>query len=399
MLQQAVVLVGGLGSRLGELTKNTPKPMLPINGVCFLDILLSNLARHGFNNVLLLAQYKSEVIRAHYSNIRIKNLQIQIVEEKVPKGTGGALLEAAHLLDDVFLLVNGDTYFDINYLALLENFDSSTLDLSLALCEVENAARYGKVQLDPDGSIKSFAEKSSVSGVSGFISAGIYIVSRRIINNIQPGFVSLENDIIPDLVERKRVMGRVFDGFFIDIGLPSSYQKAQKELDVQQVRPAIFLDRDGTINFDAGYTHKTEDLKFLPGVPEAIRAFNDAGYLVIVISNQSGIARGYFDHEQVHNFNREINRRIQNYGAHIDAFYFCPHHPEGSVAWLKQICECRKPGTALFSQACLEWNIDLDQSVMIGDKDIDLAAAKKIGIDGILTDGSDMAKLATQILH
>jgi D,D-heptose 1,7-bisphosphate phosphatase len=397
MLRQAVVLVGGLGTRLGELTARTPKPMLPVGNVPFLDILLKNIARHGITDVLLLSQHRADVIRAHYARNPLPGVKVTVCEEQGPAGTAGALREAAALLDDVFLLTNGDSLFDLNYLALHQGFDPSTTDFSIALCEVPDVSRYGQVTLGTDERVVGYAEKNT-SDQPGLISGGVYIVSRRILDEIGSGMVSLETEVVPRLVARGRVTGRAFKGYFIDIGLPESYAQAQVEIPAWDLRPVVFLDRDGTINRDDGYTHRPEDLVFLPHVPEAIRAMNDAGRLVIVISNQAGIARGYYGPEQVDLFHEAINAKLQPFGAHIDAFYYCPHHPEGVVPELTRNCNCRKPGTALFEQACSQWSVDLGRSVMVGDMESDMLAAQNYGLTGIRTTGRDMNELIKRIL-
>lgn len=139
---------------------------------------------------------------------------------------------------------------------------------------------------------------------------------------------------------------------------------------------AAFFDRDGTINIDTGYLYEPEKLKFIPGVPELIRKYNDEGYLVIVITNQSGIARGMFTVEQMERFNEYMNQRLQNeYGAHIDAFYYCPHLPE-----ITGECNCRKPKPGLFLRAIHEHDIDSVQSVSYGNSERDKTASFAAGI-------------------
>lgn len=139
---------------------------------------------------------------------------------------------------------------------------------------------------------------------------------------------------------------------------------------------AAFFDRDGTINVDTGYLYEPEKLEFIPGVPELIRKYNDEGYLVIVITNQSGIARGMFTVEQMERFNTHMNRRLQTeYGAHIDAFYYCPHLPE-----ITGECECRKPKPGLFLRAIRDHAIDPARSVSYGDSERDRAASMAAGI-------------------
>ena len=139
---------------------------------------------------------------------------------------------------------------------------------------------------------------------------------------------------------------------------------------------AAFFDRDGTINVDTGYLYETEKLKFIPGVPELIKKYNDEGYLDIVVTNQSGIARGMFTVEQMERFNEYMNSRLQNeYGAHIDAFYYCPHLPE-----ITGECDCRKPKPGLFLRAIHEHDIDPAQSVSYGNSERDKMASFAAGI-------------------
>ena len=142
------------------------------------------------------------------------------------------------------------------------------------------------------------------------------------------------------------------------------------------MRKAAFFDRDGTINVNFGHVYKTEDLEFVPEIPEVIAQYNREGIPVIVVTNQAGIAKGFYTEEDMHRFNAHMNERLKKeYTAHIDAFYFCPHHPDFTGA-----CHCRKPEAGLFFRAEEEWDIDLERSVMYGDKESDRIAAERAGI-------------------
>lgn len=139
---------------------------------------------------------------------------------------------------------------------------------------------------------------------------------------------------------------------------------------------AAFFDRDGTINVNLGHVYRPEDLRFVPGTPEIIRGYNDAGIPVIVVSNQAGIAKGIYTEEDMHRFNSYMNEQLRElYGAHIDAFYFCPHHPDHTGP-----CGCRKPEPGMLLRAAEEWNVSLADSVMYGDKDSDRLAAERAGV-------------------
>lgn len=143
---------------------------------------------------------------------------------------------------------------------------------------------------------------------------------------------------------------------------------------------AFFLDRDGTINKDTHYVGDPDKLELLPGAAEGIRRMNEAGYLVIVISNQSGVARGYFTEEDVKRVNMRLNEMLGEYGAHIDAFYWCPHLPNGSVKEYAVECDCRKPKTGLFKRAISDYGLDVTKCYAVGDKERDVKGAVELGM-------------------
>lgn len=148
-------------------------------------------------------------------------------------------------------------------------------------------------------------------------------------------------------------------------------------------RPAAFLDRDGVLNVDLGYAHRPEQLEWIEGAPEAVRLLNAAGYYVFVVTNQSGIARGFYDEAALRSFHAHMQESLASHGARIDAFYFCPHHPEGTIGPFAMTCRCRKPGPGMLEQAAREWPVDVGASFLIGDRDDDMDAAAAFNIRGI----------------
>lgn len=148
----------------------------------------------------------------------------------------------------------------------------------------------------------------------------------------------------------------------------------------------IFLDRDGTMNEEVHYLHKPEDLKLLPGIGQAVRRFNEAGYQVVVVTNQAGVARGYYTEQDVIELHAYLNRMLKEEGAHVDAFYYCPHHPEHGIGPYKTECRCRKPGIGMFEQAeqAFKDGINKEESYMIGDKLLDVEAGHRYGVRSVL---------------
>lgn len=142
---------------------------------------------------------------------------------------------------------------------------------------------------------------------------------------------------------------------------------------------AVFLDKDGTIIEDVGYMQTPEQIRFIPGSIEAIKMLNEAGYKVVIISNQAGVARGLVTEDMLQTIDKVLHKRILNGGAHVDGIYYCPHHPEYGVYPYKQVCECRKPHPGLIKRAQRDLEINLSQSYMIGDKATDIEAGKRAG--------------------
>jgi D-glycero-D-manno-heptose 1,7-bisphosphate phosphatase len=149
------------------------------------------------------------------------------------------------------------------------------------------------------------------------------------------------------------------------------------------MKRAVFIDRDGTINVEKDYLFRTEDFEFIPGAAEAIRMFNEAGWLVVVVSNQSGVARGYYTEEDVHLLHSHISAQLRQSGARVDAWFYCPHHPSGRGSYALP-CRCRKPLPGMLLEAADRFGIDLDASLMIGDKLVDIEAGRSAGCRSVL---------------
>jgi D-glycero-D-manno-heptose 1,7-bisphosphate phosphatase len=149
-------------------------------------------------------------------------------------------------------------------------------------------------------------------------------------------------------------------------------------------RPAVFLDRDGTLLEEAGYLDRLERLVFFPYSIDAVRLLNRGGFAVVIVTNQAGIARGIFKEAFVADAHRHIAERLELGGARIDGFYYCPHHPDGVIEALKQDCECRKPRSGMFTRAATELGLDMARSFVIGDRWHDLEAGQRVGARGIL---------------
>lgn len=384
--RQAVILVGGKGTRLGSLTATCPKPLMALDDdTVFLDEVIFDIVRHGFDDIVLAAGHLGDQVAARYDGVSFRGAQVRVLIETVPAGTGGALREVASLLAPTFLLANGDTAFDINLRRLDPLLAASPDALGvLALRRVANAGRYGSVTLD-ENRIAAFHEKNAqAEGSPGLINGGIGLFRRELLGLIDHLPCSIETEIYPRLVAGGSLLGREFDGYFLDIGLPETLAQARADLTWRRQRPTVFFDRDGVINHDAGYTWRVEDLQLLPGAVEAVRAVNDTGALAIVVSNQAGIGRGYYTPEDVERFHAALQEALSREGAHLDAIYICPYHPEATVEGYRHADHPdRKPNPGMILRAMKEWPVNRQASLLIGDMESDMEAARRAGIRGL----------------
>ncbi len=377
-VDQVVFLVGGTGSRLGALTAETPKPVLPVGGRPFLDYLLDEASRYGFTRCLLLCGYRADSIQAAYDGRSARGMRIETAIEAEPAGTGGALARSADRLDELFYLVNGDSLFDCNWLALMPDAGDRNWTARMTLARGIKGDRYGRVEVAGE-MVRAFtpAGESTLP-----INAGIYLMKKSVLGAIGPGFVSLEREVLPVLAKRGLLQGRVSEGPFIDIGLPDDFARAQAVVPGIMRRPAIFFDRDGILNEDTGYVHHRDHFRWMPGAREAVRWANDRGYYTFVVTNQAGVAHGYYEEAAIHALHDWMRDELRAAGAHIDAFEYCPFHPEGKVARYSQASEFRKPEPGMILKLQREWTTDPARSFLVGDRDSDIQAAIAAGIPG-----------------
>ena len=397
MLTQAVILVGGLGTRLGERARRLPKPLFDVAGKPFLDYLLDELSRYPtIESVLLLAGHQAKQVVARYQGKRWRSAIISVVSEPFPCGTGGALKHAASQLDREFLLMNGDSLFDFNMLDLVARTEDSSAIVRVALKRDHEGDRYGRVLLEKDV-VKSFLPAGAQR--SGPINSGVYRVSRDVLSLIDETPCSLEQSVFPRLARQGQLRACLYEGYFIDIGVPADLERAQSELPEKLRRPAVFFDRDGVLNVDKGYVHRIEDFEWIPGARRAIKACNDRGYLTFVVTNQAGVARGYFGIEAIERLHGWINRDLAEIGAHVDEFQYCPYHEDGIVAELRRPSDRRKPAPGMILDCLDGWPVRKESSLLVGDKLHDMQAASAAGICGHLFAGGNLEEFLSPLLE
>jgi D,D-heptose 1,7-bisphosphate phosphatase len=389
MIRQCVILLGGLGTRLGDLTLAMPKPLLEVAGRPFVDILVGEAIRRGFTNILLLAGHAAPVVYSYVAGRRAtlpQGVTLEVVVESEPLGTGGAVRNALAQLDDRFLLMNGDTWFDFNWLDLVL---APAEGAAIAGRAVPLADRYEHLAIDPGGRVTAIVPRGQHAR-EGIINGGLYVLDKADIAAAQDKF-SIEADLLPRLVAEGRLTARVHSGFFIDIGVPDSLAEARSTIADQLRRPALFLDRDGVLNHDDHYVGTPERLRWMKGAVETVRAANDAGVYVFVVTNQAGVAKGHYAEADVLALHRWMAGELRSCGAHVDDWRYCPYHAEATVATYRQAHPWRKPEPGMLLDLMDHWPVDHRRSLMVGDQPSDMAAAAAAGVAALRFEGGNLA--------
>ena len=365
-----VVLAGGKGSRIKSLLRNRPKPMAIFNKKPFLEYIIQNYSKYHFKNIFILTGYKSDIIYKKFNNKYYNFNLIKCLKELRPIGTAGALsiLKKKNVND--FILINGDTFLDINLNQLIKSCSKNS---------------YGSITLVKNDFYKSNRKLSTLAlrenkiiyqDKSNFMNGGIYFFKKKIFKLIKNKNTSLENDILPNLIKNKKISGIKTKNFFLDIGTPENFKKAKKIISKKFIKRAAFLDRDGVINFDKGYVHKIKDFKFRPNVIKGLKFLRNNDYYIFVVTNQAGIGKGIYTEKQFFNLQNYIKQKLQKKDIFFDDINFCPYHPEAKIKKYRKISQLRKPGNLMIKQIRNKWSIKLNKSFMIGDQVTDKICAK-----------------------
>lgn len=381
MISEVIILAGGLGTRLREAVPDLPKCMAPVAGRPFISYVIDTLRMQGVHHFVFSLGYKAEVIE-DYLKEHYPSLDYTIVLEEDPLGTGGAIrLALQSSRNNDVLVANGDTLFKVDVQELASFYTAKEAECLLALKPMHHFDRYGVVELDGDGRITSFKEKRYYA--KGLINGGIYLLNReKFLTYTFPEKFSFEKDYLERYFDSGRFYGVAQQGYFIDIGIPGDYNKAQEDLsrgalDLKGVDRswALFLDRDGVINNERlnHYVLHWEQFIFSEGVLEAFKTLSNRFGRVFIVSNQRGVGKGLMTEQALTDIHKEMQKEVEDVGGHIDQIYYCTavhdKHPH------------RKPNPGMAFQAVKEFpEIDLNKAIMVGNKPSDMRFGRAAGM-------------------
>ena len=410
---KTILMAGGKGTRISELFPDIPKPMIPIkdkNGIekPVLEWEICSLRDQGFKEIIITVSHMADQIIEYFGDGTQLGVDIGYFVEDQPLGNAGALFKIrASLGDEPFLLLNADSVFDIDFKRFVDFHKQRGGVVTLFTHPNSHPYDSGVIIADENGTVQQWLTKEDVrpQWYANRVNAGLHVIDPIVLDMVEFDIntigkqdengkiikIDLDRQILKPLCGTGKMFCYDSPEYVKDMGTPERYEAVSKDFledivhsrNLMNKQKAIFLDRDGTINKYVGFLRNIDEFELLPGVARAIKAINNSGYLAIVVTNQPVIARGEVSYEQLQEIHNKMQTLLGAEGAYLDSVYFCPHHPhkgyEGEVVELKIECECRKPKPGMILKAASDFNIDLNQSWMVGDGENDIKAGKAAG--------------------
>lgn len=419
---KTILMAGGRGTRIAELFPNIPKPLIPVAGMPILEREIRSLCEQGFKDLILTVGYLADKIMAYFGDGSQLGVKIEYFVEETPLGNAGALFRLKEKIgDEPFLLLNADAAFDVDFNRMVDFHKSHGGLVTLFTHPNSHPYDSGLIIADDKGNVEKWLAKEDErpQWYDNRVNAGLHVIDPKVLEmsldhldvdaetGLPKGKVDLDRQILKPLCGTGQMFCYDSPEYVKDMGTPDRFHQVEADYkngivqakNLSNKQKAVFLDRDGTINKYVGFLRNIDDFELIDGVTEAIKKINQSGYLAIVVTNQPVIARGEVTWEELNEIHKKMATLLGKDGAYVDAIYICPHHPdkgfEGERPEYKIDCNCRKPKPGLLLQAAKDFNIDLSQSIMIGDSDRDVEAGKATGcLDSyIIKNSSDILNI------
>jgi histidinol-phosphate phosphatase family protein len=375
---QAVILAGGRGTRMRPLTDTLPKPMIEFHGRPFLEYLVEMLREQGFERVLLLLGYLPQVIQDHFGDGRRFGVDIDYSVSAPDDLTVSRLQLARERIERTFLLMYCDNYWPMQIDRMWRHYRTLGAPAMVTVYGNKDGYRAGKdsVRVDDCGFVEVFDRERRTPGLRG-VEISYAILDRSALDLLPERDELMEQALYPQLAERRQLSAYVTDHRYYSVGSLERLPLTERFL---ARRAAVILDRDGVLNRRpprARYVTRPEEFEWLPGALKALALLNEAGYTVIVVSNQAGVARGAMSEADLDEVNARMRSEAAEAGGEIAAIYCCTHDWDAG-------CECRKPAPGMLFQAQRDFDLDLTRTPFVGDDLRDRQAADAAGCPSVL---------------
>lgn len=397
-VRHLAILAGGKGTRLAAVTGDMPKVLAPVAGKPVLQHQLELARAFGIEAVTIFAGHLAEQIEAFVGDGARFGLQVRTVVEAEPMGSAGALVAALDDLPEQFIVLYGDVMAAVDLAEIAERHLEARADFTALAHPNDHPYDSDLLETDAEGWVTAIRAYPHPEGQAfgNLVNAALYVVRRDALRPFaRDGKLDFTKDVIAPLVgSGGRVLAHRSVDYIKDMGTPARLQKVEADWRAGRIslaarrRPAVFLDRDGTLNVEKGHLADAAQLELVPGAAEALRALRQAGFRIVVVTNQPVIARGEASEADIAAVHRKLEWELGRDGAYVDGIYLCPHHPDsgfpGERRELKIACDCRKPATGMVDRACAELHLDREGSWLVGDQTRDLELARRAGLRSVL---------------
>lgn len=373
-IKQAVILAGGLGTRLFPLSKEIPKPMIPFYDRPFLEYLICRLRDQGIEDVLILTGYKADAIESHFGDGSTFGLKIHYSNTPVEDNTGTRLRKALDKIQDQFLLMYCDNYWPFNLDALEDAYFSRDIDAQVVIYNNTDLYTKNNVIVE-DNMLKVYDKKRVTEGLQG-VDIGFILMKKSILVDMPLDDFLLETYLFPKLINAGKLGAFVTGHRYYSVGSFARLELTRRFLSDQKY---VLVDRDGVLNVKApkaDYVKSWEEWKWLDGAKGGLKYLYDKGYKIILITNQAGIAREKMSENDLHAIHFRMKEDLAREGVTIEEIYFCPHGWDDG-------CDCRKPNPGMLWNAQRDFSFDLSKTYFIGDDPRDMEAAQNAGSLGL----------------
>jgi len=376
---QAVILAGGLGTRLRPITNTIPKPMIPFHGKPFLEFILEMLVEQGFKKVVILLGYLPEKVVSYFGDGSKIGINIEYSITDIDDDTGLRLQKAKHLFDPIFTLLYCDNYWPMDFEKMWQKFcDSSVSALVTVYMNKDNYTK-SNLRIDNEDFIEVYDKTREAPNLHG-VDIGFFIIKREVIDRIPNGNHNFEKTVIPQLINERQIITYPTEHRYYSVG---SHERLKITEIFLERRKTIILDRDGVINVKAPkakYITKWEEWEWIKGSKEALIKLKEAGFQIILVTNQAGIARGFMTESDLKEIHENVNVELAKSGCEIDKIFYCAHGWDDN-------CDCRKPKPGLLYLAQHEFHLDLSKIWFVGDDLRDEQAGKAAGMKTAIVEG------------